>query len=164
MIENITGSCVCSMRKHNSSTYVTTGNSIGFPTFWCGQWRTHQNGGVDANRSMRFRLQGKRLPLKLISVDRALLHQTLSVNRSSTMSDVCERYRYRAVVVPYYTRYLFAPPRKAIHRYSMNISGSKAEGTVACRYVRLHYSVVTKSLFLIKQTKGLYRNFALRKD
>ena len=90
-----------------SSTYLTTGNSIGFRTFRYGQWRTHQNGGVDAwwwrwCRSMRFRLQGKRMPLKLISVDRALVHQRLLVNRSSTMPDVCERYRYRAIVVPYY--------------------------------------------------------------
>ena len=30
-----------------SSTYLTTGNSIGFRTFRCGQWRTRQNGGVD---------------------------------------------------------------------------------------------------------------------
>ena len=66
--------------------------------------------------------------------------------------------------LPYYTRYLFAPPRKAIHRYTINIGGSKAEGTVTCRYIRLHYSVVTKSLFLMKQTEGLYRNFALRKE
>ena len=132
--------------------------------FWCGQWRTHQNFGVDANRSMRFRLQGNRMPLKLISVDRALVHRTLPVNPSSTMSNVCERCRYRAIVVPYYTRYLFAPPRKAIHRYTTKISGSKAEGTVTCRYIRLHYSVVTKSLFFIKQTEGLYRNFALRKE
>ena len=80
----------------------------GFRTFWCGQWGTHQNGGVDANLSMRFRLQGKRMPLILISVDRALVHQTLSVNRSITMSDVCERYRYRAVVVPCYTGYRIA--------------------------------------------------------
>ena len=104
------------------------------------------------------------MPLKLISIDRALVHQTLLVNPFSTLSNVCERYRYRAVVVPYYTRYLFAPSRKVIHRYAMNTSGSKAEGTVACRYIRLHYSVVTKSLFLIKQTEGLYRNFALRKE
>ena len=113
---------------------------------------------------MRFRLQGNRMPLKLIGVDRALVRQTLSVNPSRTMSNVCERCRYRAIVVPYYTRYLFAPPRKAIHRYTINISGSNAEGTVTCRYIRLHYSVVTKSLFLMKQTEGLYRNFALRKE
>ena len=46
----------------------------------------------------------------------------------------------------------------------MNISVLKAEETFACRYIRLHYSVVSKSLFLIKQTEGLYRNFALRKE
>ena len=58
---------------------------------------------------MRFRLQGKRMPLKLICVDRALVHQTLSVNRSNiTMPDVCERYQYRAVVVPYYNGYPIA--------------------------------------------------------
>ena len=54
--------------------------------------------------------------------------------------------------------------RKAIHRYSMNISGLKAEGTVACRYICLHCSVVSKNLFLIKQTEELYRNFPLRKE
>ena len=45
-----------------SSTYVTKSNSIPF----CGQSRSHENGSVDPNRSMRFRWQGKR-----ISVDRA---------------------------------------------------------------------------------------------
>ena len=54
--------------------------------------------------------------------------------------------------------------RKAFHRYNMNISGLKAEGTLACRYIRLHYSVASKNLFLIKQTEELYMNFTLRKE
>ena len=32
-----------------------------FPTFLCGQSKTHQNSSVDANRSMRFRWQRKRI-------------------------------------------------------------------------------------------------------
>ena len=54
--------------------------------------------------------------------------------------------------------------RRAIRRYNMNISGLKAGRTVACCYIGLHYSVVTKSLFLTEEMEGLNRNFAVRKE
>ena len=65
MIESITGSCVCSMRKNR--VQVTSQRAI--PSVF--QRSGVDSGCVDANRSIRFRLQGKRIRLQLISVNRA---------------------------------------------------------------------------------------------
>ena len=53
MTENMAGECVCSMciefdLSHNVQFYLIR-------TFLCGLSKTHQNGSVDAEGSMRFR-------------------------------------------------------------------------------------------------------------
>ena len=53
MTENMVGECVCSMciefdLSHNVQFYLIR-------TFLCGLSKTHQNGSVDAEGSMRFR-------------------------------------------------------------------------------------------------------------
>ena len=65
MTKNIAGARDCSMRiefnlRHNVQFYL-------FRTIYCGQSKKRQNESVDANRSMRFRWQRKRIQ----SVDRA---------------------------------------------------------------------------------------------
>ena len=67
MTKNIAGACVCSMRiefnlRHNVQFYL-------FRTIYCGQSKKHQNESADANRSMRFRRQQKRIQ----SMDTALV-------------------------------------------------------------------------------------------
>ena len=75
MTENIAGACVCSMciefnLRHNVQFYR-------FRTFWYGQSKTHQNGDVAENWSLRFRWQRPRIHLKVWTGPKAFLDHSL---------------------------------------------------------------------------------------
>ena len=54
-LQNNAGAYVCSMRIEFNLFY--NAQLYSFRSFWCGQSKTHQNGSVEANRSIRFRWQ-----------------------------------------------------------------------------------------------------------
>ena len=82
MTENIAGACACSMRtefnlRHNVQFYR-------FLTFLCGQSKTHQNSGVNANWSMREFYVIIRVTWRIIYNIGAILRCMLSFYKAKT--------------------------------------------------------------------------------